>query len=516
MTMQQLKDRIKAFFESDPYDPNRRFTRRNIVIGVIAVIGLILLILLISALMGSDQNATPKHSTKQKPVHFVKVHNDQFSEKDAQSALYQEESTIDSLKKQLNNQQETIQKLRDDVKTMHHRNEQTRNQFVDKLEKEKQQFLKKLKKQSQKAEQASKKADNTKHQGNKPQKPYNPFTDKQTGQKPAEQGALGKPQAASFKQQGLRPSPGIQVVSLREQQEKEKHFVKNTDNYVPSGTFCRAVLLGGADADAGVNGSSDSSPILFKVMNNCHLPNGKKSDLKGALITASTYGKISSSRGKVRLDSLSLVRDSGQILDIPVQGTAFDLSGKAGIRGKAILRNSQILQTAGISGAFSGLGEAAQSFSRTQSVSPLGVTDTVNPEQVPAQALGAGMDSAFGKLSDYYIKLAEQYSPVIALNAGSVVDIVFLKGFPLQDKQQLKQYSHQVDKDRKQKNRNRLRQAAQQMTTTTTGGVSNQLLKKANQQAQKKLGQDGSNMTRQVPQAMRSTEVGDTVFTPAE
>ncbi|MDP2516059.1 hypothetical protein Q8W15_15700 [Photobacterium damselae subsp. piscicida] len=35
------------------------------------------------------------------------------------------------------------------------------------------------------------------------------------------------------------------------------------------------------------------------------------------------------------------------------------------------------------------------------------------------------------KLSDYYIKLAEQYHPIIELNPGTVVNLVILKGFPL-------------------------------------------------------------------------------------
>lgn len=38
------------------------------------------------------------------------------------------------------------------------------------------------------------------------------------------------------------------------------------------------------------------------------------------------------------------------------------------------------------------------------------------------------------KLADYNIKRAEQFQPVVQLSAGSVVDVVFLKGFYLDGK----------------------------------------------------------------------------------
>jgi conjugal transfer pilus assembly protein TraB len=43
-------------------------------------------------------------------------------------------------------------------------------------------------------------------------------------------------------------------------------FSKNPKNYVPSGTFARAVVLGGVDADASVEGQNKNNGVmLFKV-----------------------------------------------------------------------------------------------------------------------------------------------------------------------------------------------------------------------------------------------------------
>ena len=39
-----------------------------------------------------------------------------------------------------------------------------------------------------------------------------------------------------------------------------------------------------------------------------------------------------------------------------------------------------------------------------------------------------GVSGAFDKLADYYIKRAEQLQPVVIVNAGRIVNIVFSKG----------------------------------------------------------------------------------------
>nr|AKN40392.1 IncF plasmid conjugative transfer pilus assemblyprotein TraB [Vibrio sp. F12 FF_152] len=50
---------------------------------------------------------------------------------------------------------------------------------------------------------------------------------------------------------------------------------KTTENYVPTGTFVTAVVTGGADANAGVLGQGDTTPVVFQTVNKGVLPNGK-------------------------------------------------------------------------------------------------------------------------------------------------------------------------------------------------------------------------------------------------
>lgn len=225
----------------------------------------------------------------------------------------------------------------------------------------------------------------------------------------------------------------------------ESAYQRTVDNYVPSGTFVTAKITGGADANAGAFGQSDTAPIVFQTVHEGVLPNGEKSHLKDCTIIGSVYGDLSSSRGVARTHTLSCIRD-GRILDIPVQGTVFNF-GRNGIRGTSILRNGKIVQMAGISGILTGLGETGAGLASTTSTSALGSTSSINSEDVGLSLLGNATSEVGSKLSDYYIALAELYHPFIEINPGGIVNIVFTKGFPLDDEEAIKRYVDHQEKE---------------------------------------------------------------------
>lgn len=223
---------------------------------------------------------------------------------------------------------------------------------------------------------------------------------------------------------------GIDSFALNWESPEDNLPKKRTpENYVPAGSFVTAVVTGGADANAGVNGQGDTVPMVFQTINPGILPNGKPSKLNNCTILGAAYGEISSSRGIVRTTRLSCIFDD-EIIDIPVEATVFNY-GRNGIRGTAIMKNGKIVQMAGISGILTGLGETGQALSQTTSNSALGSTSTVNGSDALLNLAGSASASVGSKLADYYIKLAEQYHPIIELNPGNTVNIVFLKGFPL-------------------------------------------------------------------------------------
>jgi conjugal transfer pilus assembly protein TraB len=207
---------------------------------------------------------------------------------------------------------------------------------------------------------------------------------------------------------------------------------KTARTYVPAGTFAKVVLLEGADANASVNGQSDTVGILVRILDQGTLPNGHHSHLHGCFVLASMYGDISSERAEARLTKISCTRANGTVFEKKVQGY-LSFAGKEGIKGHPVMRNGKILMMAGMSGLFSGVGSALQQSTQTQRTSPLGTTSTVNPQQVWQGGAYGGASTAMNQLAQYYIKRADQYHPIIEIGSGTVATVIFQRGFSLLD-----------------------------------------------------------------------------------
>jgi len=206
---------------------------------------------------------------------------------------------------------------------------------------------------------------------------------------------------------------------------------KNPDTYVPAGTFVRAVVIGGADASAAVNAQSNPQPMLLRLVANGTLPNRKKSHLKDCVVTAAAVGDISSERGQIRTESLSCVFPNGEVVDQQVEGTVFGPDGKNAVRGNYYMGGVRFLGNAFAAGALSGLSEGLSQTYTTNSISADGNVQTISPTRIFQFGAAKGTGKAMDKLADYNIKRAEQYHPVIQLTAGTIVDVVILKGFYL-------------------------------------------------------------------------------------
>jgi conjugal transfer pilus assembly protein TraB len=221
------------------------------------------------------------------------------------------------------------------------------------------------------------------------------------------------------------------ILSLNASSFEKQIPLKNPDTYVPSGTFAKAVMIGGADASAAVNSSVNPVPMLFRIVANGTLPNHKKSHLKDCVVTAAAVGDISSERGLIRLEHLSCTFPNNEVVDQAVEGTIFGPEGKNGVRGIPVWRESALLQRAFAAGALSGISDGISQTYTANSISPQGAVQTINSGKVLQYGAANGAGKAMDKLAEYNIQRAEQYHPVIQLSAGTVVDVVFLKGFYL-------------------------------------------------------------------------------------
>jgi conjugal transfer pilus assembly protein TraB len=232
--------------------------------------------------------------------------------------------------------------------------------------------------------------------------------------------------AAAGKAALARPATSAAEVPARA--PTAQRLAKTNETYLPSTAFMRAVLLSGLDAPTGGQAQNNPHPVLLRVLDHAQLPNSFRSDVKDCFILGSGYGDLSSERAYVRTESLACIRDAGDALDIPLKGVLVGPDGKAGVRGRLVSKTGQVLANALIAGLVSGLGTALTSGAIVQSVSPLGATQTVDPDKALQAGIGQGLARGLDRLVQYYISLADKIYPVVEVDAGQVVDVIVTRG----------------------------------------------------------------------------------------
>lgn len=229
------------------------------------------------------------------------------------------------------------------------------------------------------------------------------------------------------------PTPGIAAFEVSEpvQPSTASSDESRGKAYIPAGAFMRAALLGGIDAPTGGQAQNNPWPVLLRIQDNAFLPNRFRARVRECFALGSGYGDISSERAYLRLESFSCVLANGEVIDANVKGYAVGEDGKAGLRGRLVSKQGQILANALMTGVISGIGHGFQQSATTYSTSALGTVGSVEPGKQFQAGVGTGVGKALDRLSQYYITLAEKMFPIIEVDAGRVVDIVLTKGVAL-------------------------------------------------------------------------------------
>lgn len=208
---------------------------------------------------------------------------------------------------------------------------------------------------------------------------------------------------------------------------KEAGKPKKKYPYIPTGSFAKSILIEGADANASVTGNTATVPMQVRLTGRIEMPNSKTYDATGCFISMEAYGDVSSERAIVRTRKISCIRGD-DIIDQDIDGHV-SFMGKNGVKGEVVMRNGKILGFAWGAGFLDGLGEGAGRAA--QPTVGLGATASMGAGDIAKSALGGGASKAASTLSDYYIKRAEQYHPVIPIGAGNEVTVVFQEGFQM-------------------------------------------------------------------------------------
>ncbi|RSK63058.1 conjugal transfer protein TraB [Enterobacter huaxiensis] len=258
---------------------------------------------------------------------------------------------------------------------------------------------------------------------------------------PQSQAGAVPPPTAFYPGNGVTPAPQVSYQSIPvPNQLRRQSFVREEKKgpslpYIPSGSFAKSMLIEGADANASVTGNESTVPMQLRITGHVEMPNSKNYDLTGCFIGLEAWGDVSSERAIVRTRNISCLKH-GVTIDQPIAGHV-SFMGKNGIKGEVVMRNGKILGWAWGAGFVDGIGQGVQSAS--QPSVGLGATASLGAGDVMKMGIGGGASKAAQTLSDYYIKRAEQYHPVIPIGAGNEVTVVFQDGFQLKTIEELAQ-----------------------------------------------------------------------------
>jgi len=202
-------------------------------------------------------------------------------------------------------------------------------------------------------------------------------------------------------------------------------------SWLPAGAYAEAVVLAGVDASAGVASQGDPRPVLLRLTGRARsaAAEGKamEADVAGCTLTGAAYGDLSSEKVYVRLRTMTCPGpEPGTVIETEVSGFVAG-GGKAGVRGPVVSREGALVEKAFLAGLVSGAGETAANVLQAPA-GTAGAENAASLSDLGRAGLGAGAGSAGRRVADYLIRRAEQYQPVIQLQTGTRVTVVFIEG----------------------------------------------------------------------------------------
>jgi len=227
------------------------------------------------------------------------------------------------------------------------------------------------------------------------------------------------------------PSGGDNRVTADGGRKSATGHPRDINSYLPAGAFAKAVLLSGLDAPTGGLAKTNPQPVLLRLLDPGTLPNRYRSHIRECFVTAAGYGDLASERAYLRLEKLSCVLNEGRVLEVSLKGFITGEDGKAGLRGRLVSKQGQLIARALISGIAGGIGSGVAQSYTSLSTNALGNVQSVDPAKIAQYGFANGFASALDRISKWYLDRANEVYPVLEVDAGRTVDVVLNEGLDL-------------------------------------------------------------------------------------
>jgi conjugal transfer pilus assembly protein TraB len=241
-------------------------------------------------------------------------------------------------------------------------------------------------------------------------------------------GGRGQEDAVAPQQATIRV---IEAQKPEVMEDAEGADAEDTGVYLPSGSILTGTLVTGMDAPTGQGARQEPFPALLRLKHEAILPNRYRADVRECFVIVGGYGDLSSERAYLRGESISCIRNDGKVVESSLESYTVGEDGKAGLRGRLVSKQGQMLAKAMMAGVMEGF---AGAFNRTP-VPTLSLD--AGERQLYQQAFSSdavqsgavtGVGKALDRLAQFYIDQADGMFPVIEVDAGREVEIVMIRG----------------------------------------------------------------------------------------
>jgi conjugal transfer pilus assembly protein TraB len=227
--------------------------------------------------------------------------------------------------------------------------------------------------------------------------------------------------------------------------------LRDIKNYLPAASFAPAKVIEGVDASVGIDSQSDPRPIKFIVtgpaISSYHKGVAQTTDITGCIVYGAARGDLSSEKVYARLIKMTCAPEPGKSVTMLVQGHTAG-QGKAGIRGPIVSREGDLVTKSFLAGVAGGLGKGASQYFTTPG-SIMGsqiTTQKPSSSDILGKGLGEGFSEAGSNISEYFIKRAEQYQPVVTISGGIDVELNFDEGVYIDGTSEIKEVKNANNK----------------------------------------------------------------------
>ena len=231
----------------------------------------------------------------------------------------------------------------------------------------------------------------------------------------------------------------LKIVSHAQPVPKKKvEVVEEETVYMPAGSILTGVLLNGLDAPTGQGARRDPFPSALRVQKEAVLPNRFRADVRECFMIVSGYGDLSTERAFLRGETISCIREDGGVIESRINSYVVGEDGKAGVRGRLVSKQGQIIAKSLMAGFMSGVANAFDVDPvPVLNTSPSGKTQyqqSMSSDMLQGAAM-KGTSTALDRVAKFYIDMAESMFPVIEVDAGRQVDIIVTGGVNLKIRQ---------------------------------------------------------------------------------